>query len=532
MKLTLGNFIILNVLLGGALLLSPPAHGAKYAKAPDTDYKAYNELGLPEMKTLTDEEFAKEEKESLKRAKRSIAQVANDSFDAGRNLSPTYRNLVNEILGLQKIDSGGNDLAEKWPGIKTPEAIDAFITKLESNYSSYPSDAKFLAAQLIPMKVFKSLAYRMRPMVDKKDRSRAFPHALLVTFIRQFVTGMAIYAHTGQWKALLQYLTEPFPGTENKLMNREQDFYVFLRDELLGTLHTYRQRIEDLNFKSTPIYWDNHVFYTPANFKDSLDQYVRIGEAERRSLVSAIYGAISATDTLCAYSLENLFVMIQDVAKVYGFQTAYSPGSATAQTRFNVMKKYQDTLFVLRPEEKKIKGSTNSYMYKALEALQISVEQGYLSWDELGKDPSNQPRSLFNPAAFMPFNRTIASNFGVMRNIVKGPFSVQSDVVNGEHFDVNVPALFMDPPERILADFLPTAFEHEGGDDMLPKKIGNKPYFYRDYFRGRPIGWNWGNFHKYLPGVNSDADLTKGAQILSQAWGGWLVGLPLAGFIN
>ena len=126
---------------------------------------------------------------------------------------------------------------------------------------------------------------------------------------------------------------------------------------------------------------------------------------------------------------------------------------------------------------------------------------------------------------FRAFNREITLSLSAMEGMVKGPIEMRS-FVTGKTLQVDLPSFYSNPPES-LQNLLPTKFE-QGPEFFQKKAAGSEEVLkYRNYLKGRAIGWEISAFKPYFPGLKNDGDVAEAARILSQAWGGGLLAAPM-----
>ena len=117
------------------------------------------------------------------------------------------------------------------------------------------------------------------------------------------------------------------------------------------------------------------------------------------------------------------------------------------------------------------------------------------------------------------------SELTAMEGMVKGPIEMRS-FVTGKTLQVDLPSFYSNPPES-LQNLLPTKFE-QGPEFFQKKAAGSEEVLkYRNYLKGRAIGWEISAFKPYFPGLKNDGDVAEAARILSQAWGGGLLAAPM-----
>jgi len=474
-----------------------------------------NEFKYPYM---TDEQFAAQKKWAVEYGKKRMPQ--SDVVDEESALSAELKNLRNRIIGGPIYQNGAKTRGLHSEITKSAE-LSNLIDELDSSFDSLPNDAKLVAAPLIALKPFRGITVRMRPLFTKHH----LVHATVVTSLRVAATGVNVFLPTAQWKAGFKYVTEPFNGMRGDIAN-DGDFFRWVAVELKPSLEKYITRIGNINLEK-PVYWDNKIAYKTANFVSDSDRFLLIGEAERKSWLSGLFLAHSAICSSLAYSWDGLFDVVQDVANIYGFQQVFKVEGATAEERTRKILKYNHRLFVKN-------NRADKYLPVAFSSLKEGLRQARVSWNILqqNKDNPNAFQQLLDPRAFVPFSRIINTSFDNIESLVEGN-GVKSAIVGGEVVDVDFQRFFgKDAPENLL-EFLPTGFEpgpaeFTPGQDKLATST-HKPY--RNYMRGAPAHWNTEVWSRYFPKIRGDSDVRGAARILSQSWGGWILGIPLSAMV-
>jgi hypothetical protein len=475
-------------------------------------------------KYMTDEEYKGLQKQVKEDAKaRKIAEV--DALDEERIVSTDLKNLRNELIGGPRYDTTGNMLEVKYPGLQTADELDVFIKNLDDNYDKLAKDAKFVAAPLIALRPYRGLTVRMRPIFKDGPFSKGgikapVTHAAVVTALRIAGAGINVFTPTEQWKAGFAYFTEPFNGIGSDITN-DNDLKRFIFASTLPALRTFQIRMKTLDLRK-PIYFDNKILLSDANFVAEKDRFLLIGEAERRTVLSGALLLESAINGTMGYSWDGLISSWDSVASIYGFGQAFKVEGATARDRTSKIMKYNGSLLTMPNRE-----IGKAWMKDSFEKLKEGIKEAKLAWLEVNQYPKTDDDKtqsmLFDPRVITPFNRMIGSSFSSLEAMVNGT-GVKSAVVAGQVVDVDLPRFFSDPPENMLS-FLPIDFE--GGKHELTK-YGRS---YRNYLAGAPKAWNLPVYRKYFTNIKNDKDVKGAVRILSQAWGGWVIGLPLAAMV-
>jgi hypothetical protein len=451
----------------------------------------------------------KEAKADTKTRQIAEADKVNDAYA----LSDEMKNLRSQIIGGSHWKNNEVEKGGELAGIQKAEDLTRLIADLDKNYSKLTqTDAKFVAAQLIALKPFRSIIYRCRRLIDSAKISKS----VIITMIRGAAVGTDIFFPTEQWQAGFSYLTEPSANMGADI-NTEIDFHNYMTKELYPSLYTLIERVNGMKF-SKPVYFDNKMLYSQANFVSDDDRYAILTETERQLYLSGLLFNMSGLMSASSYSWEGLFQAADSIARIYGFDSiSFDIEGATAKDRFTRVKRYPQ-LFTLR------QGGAG-WMKSSYKWFIEGVRTAKLAWLRLKDDQNNNRgvNNLIDPRGLMPFVRQIDESVNNIENLIQDK-EVVSAVVNGEAVDVRFSQFFLNPPKDLKA-FMPTEFNKES--NYKKNAYGT----YRNYRAGSPVGWNLEAYRRYFPDVKSNEDIKRAARILGQSWGGALVGAPLTSFI-
>ncbi len=491
--------------------------------------------------TLSSEDF-KEKLEGIQKLKRRKI-AATDTFDESTALSVSFRNIRNHLIGGEVIFDNGK--RETVPGAKSAADINGLLLSLENNlqkgkYDQHP-DARLLAAQLLMLRPLRGFIARSKGIFSTKDGNARTARGLAITLLRLTAAGIDTYLPTEQWSAAFDYVTQPFyrkKRSERLCQKKWHDqcdmtdgpaLQAFLINEIFPRLENIKGVLAELTsekYEKRVIYWDNKLLFGSANFVSHKDRYLRLGQAERLLMLSATQATQSSILGMNAYHINGFFETFDTIGKKYGIGSVFQSQSATAQGRFEAFKKPAD-LFRFKTEKLTL---SKSYMKASYDRLKASMQNAYLAWQILdaGESSRRLQNNLIDPRLVVPFRRVMnnawpnaLASVGMnldFEEVEKG--EVVSSVVNGEKVVVSLKKFFDDPPKSLKV-FMPTGFIQ--GDEFLHNNFGK----YRNYRRGNPKQWNVDTYGKYFEGVRSSQDVKRIARVLSQSWGGFLLGLPL-----
>lgn len=418
--------------------------------------------------------------------------------------------------------------------IKTADELDQKLVELDKNYDQLPTDLKFVASQLVPMRALRGIVWRLIPTIEDTK----IIHSLIVTQVKAMAVNMKIFLPTDQWSAAFDYLTKPFvedgtfPFTHQgeivKQFPKSSEVHVqaFVRNTIVPMMKKSAERVATLDLGEDGVIWDNKFLYGPGSFPSAMDRYSIIGEVEKNLTLMHIYGSLSETMYQSAYSMEGSLKLNKDISKLYGYDSFLSSvDGVPASKRIAIIKNshYQNWGRLYQDGQEWL----NSAWYY----LGLSVNHGDIAWAGL-KDRNVSEIYFADNSYALPFQRPINLRFDNLKKMMEGETKIRSFITE-ETASVNLKAFYLNPPTD-LKELYGTQFE--SGDEMIPvqlqTKTGVATVKSRNYLRGRPVNWNINQFQKYFPGVKNGTDLQNTARILSQGWGSFVVAMPLASYMN
>jgi hypothetical protein len=406
--------------------------------------------------------------------------------------------------------------------ITTGSAFDAELSKLSSNYDSYTPDVQFVVAQLLPLKALRGIIYRMIPLV----RKQRITHSALLTIVKETAEGVHVFLPTDQWKAGFEYITEPFTESDPQFQD-EVDFQRFLAETMKDALSDEAKRLNKLNLDTSPaMVFDNQIFYGTASFQDGLNRYRIVGEADKATVLSGVYGGIANIDVFCSYNVDQLLQLAADEGHFFGldgFNSLFTDNLNGAPSMERIQK-LQESKF------KKLFTKTtygNEWMQDAYQNITMSVHNAYVAWKEV-KQRSISDYWVLDPRVIAPMNNDIHTAFVNMKAVLNGQ-PVRS-AITGDVVTLSLKDFFFHSPDD-LKDLLPNGF-HDSTKPLEKTITDTKGHpvqvQYRNYLQGRPTAWKVVVYQKYFPNVKTNADIETAARVLAQTWGGPLGSLPLS----
>lgn len=233
------------------------------------------------------------------------------------------------------------DFANKVRSVRAAGQIDQLLFELDEKYDDpkTPVEVKFFAAQMIPLRQFRSLVYKMVPLFQKDyDMSRSNPatnatHHAAVTAVMMAVSGQRILVpYAG---AATDYLTKPltlnpkFDKRTTDINGKEAEAveqYIstsvfqnrFVCTDFRKDLEKAIARISALDFGEGHVTVDLALAFGQNAVKTAFtqgdhnkDRYVLVGEPERAATLSGMMTAMHNLNLACAYSMNDVTYVVE-----------------------------------------------------------------------------------------------------------------------------------------------------------------------------------------------------------------------------
>lgn len=460
---------------------------------------------------FTKENFADQVKTAKQRSgERKIANAVSEEM-----MSPEFRNFRDRFLK-----------------ITTSEQYDAMLNELEAGYSKYPTDMKYVAARMAPLKNLRGFLYKLTPVMEREK----ITHSYFLTVVRRMVAQMTLFFPFDHADATFEYFAKPYMENGNLVSQYKtlREFQNHLGLGLYPSMIESANRIASLNFSKDKVIWDNKIMNGSESFVDDIARFRILGEAERNATMFRLHRGMAFLNRFVAYNIENLMPYVKDMGKLYGIDGFFSEvDGAPSYVRVKVArkKKYKD-LFTLSKNGKE-------WMTQSLGHIQESVKYLRLLNEELKDAPANSFARI-NPVRVAAWEREINSGLETLEAVVNGPTELRSPVT-GEVIQVNLPAFYTNPPSD-MKKFLPIAWDTSSKtiktDMKVKKTVFSKndkkdvqvPVEYRNYYWGRPTAWNASYYKTYFPSIKNDQDVARHIRIFRQSFGASTIGTPITDF--
>lgn len=404
--------------------------------------------------------------------------------------------------------------------VKSSEGMETLLTELDKNYESYPSDVKFYITQIMPVRAFRGLFYRLKPLFDGKSN---FVHSQILTTAKSMATRVQLYLPYEYADAGFEYISAPYMNSTGKMVESfgtEEDLQVWMVNELLPLVNTGIARLEKLNLVE-PVIWDQKMVFGPKSFGDGINRFKLVGEFEKNLSLSGLYNSVATIATSRAYSVENAIGLYKEVGFLYGFDGFGLFNRIDGVSAEKVSK-------VMRKPEFKTTGTLivdgGQWMEYAYRSTQKSIKRIIVAWNLSSSERKDENLYAFN-TGFINVNRDeVEENLKIINRVVtsKEVESLRS-AVTGEVVQLNFSKLFHSPPKDLKA-FLPISFDQKKNSSraVVLADGSTKTISYRNFAQGSANGWDLKEFENYFPSVKSNDDVYRTLRVLNHIQGNWL----------
>ena len=482
------------------LVLKTPAYGRSFSNYTKTMQEA------PRNAITYSYYDAQQEKVAIKKIKRQIKRF------------PSSVELREDMLSPQAIE-----LRNRFLNAQTSQDVENLIAHYERPivYNSLPADAKFIVLQLATLRPFRGFLWRVRPFFEEVEVTQ---HIVLTAF-KNFVSNLRWFLRAPHVKTYLDYITQPYEmnvgGSAKKQViayfKKEEQLQLWMFNEVRPILTVAAKRLRELD-ASSPLLWDNTIFYGQTSFRDGIDRFKLVGEIERQALIASYELSIARITAATSYSLYGVRRLSKGVGKIVGIDVI-SPlrainGLTLMEFREELSNSRYKNFAVKIPCVVKENGESTDCMQESLRMLASSVQRLNTAW-KLAKNRREGNEFAFNVAfANADFGRG-EMNLINLKEAFSGEVMMRS-VVTGEVVRMNIPGLYNNPP-RDLKVFMATSFDPVKEKYM---KLSNKTYKYRNFFYGSPINWNINAYRVVFPDVRSSKEVMRATRVWEHATSG------------
>lgn len=470
------HFLFISLMISNLTATAAPETTPKTGAEQD-----YSEGAAPQIKLYWPEDEANLAlKKKWSDSQRKLAQELNFSES---NLSQDFK----------------VKLREPWLKVKTADQLEELLKTSYANYDSYSDDVKFFLNHMHPMLPLRGIIWRLRPLFEKKDEflGNKSTHVTAVQFVRSVATGLKMFFPTEQWEAGFEYITTP--SKDMTLSMQFKNIYQlqnFLMNSYAKQVSESTNRTKALLEKNpNEIYvWDNKMAFGIGAFEDDIQRYVGYGPAEVNFSIASGYRTLHDINLFCAYNQDHIINVAGDFGAHFGMDSL--PSFVRGKSELGITDKERITVMLNAVnnhrflELRNYQGTTygTNRMRDAYNALVNSVTYAQNSY-ELLQGKTATKAMAFNPVLYQSQSQDrLLTGVKNMAAAVKGPTLVR-DPISGKSVKIDLPA-FYKTPFTSLKSLMPTKFDEAGSLETEIKNSKNEVMKYRNYYRGRAVGWN------------------------------------------
>ena len=445
---------------------------------------------------------------------------------------------IAELIDEKMMSVELRTFRDKFMALKTTAEVENELAFLNNNYSSFPLDLKYVAAQLIPARTMRGIVYKFTLLARKQK----ITNSVLLTIMKDFTSNMRLFFPQDNSTALFDYFTKPFVDQTGNIVQQYENVSEMQKHfgtEVYKAMMIAAGRIEELKFAGQDIIWDNRIFFGANSYLDGLERFVHIGESDRLASLAGIHAGMHTIGIFCAYRLENLFQLMKEQGAQYGVDTFIwsTVNGVSSHDRFNVIGKTKLSSDKKLAHFSKFKSkyenifssqsNADKWLERAFKHQKQSVKYTRLVWEEV-KDRPAAEHAVINPAKVNPWGNDIERNLKTMEALIEGPTQLRS-AITGETITVDLPTFYGSPVD--LKHFLP--IEWELGDEFISTElaVGGKTEKIktRNFYRGRPTKWNLEAYKTLIPSLKDSRDLPAALKTFGQAISANGVVIPFLG---
>lgn len=400
--------------------------------------------------------------------------------------------------------------------VKTSDEMALMLSDLDAKYETLPTDAKFFAAQIIPIQSLRGFVYRARSVFEKRSRG---VHSAVLTVAKDTATNFRIYLPQDNMAVVEEFFMSPYyvKGNLVSVFNDEADIQGWLAGPLREQILKADERIGKLNL-SEPVVWDQRFSFGPDSFKDGVNRFRLIGELEKSMVRSAMMTSVASLSFLRAYNIRGSIDLSRDLGKLYGIDGFLSQvDGVSARKITNTINKYPQIGTLLPDGE--------AWMKSSLHASRWAVAHAWSAWQASSDSRKNENLYAVDSGYWRVNRQDVEQNLELLYRVVASDSSEKMrSAVTGEVIEIRYADFFNKPPKDLKV-FLPTGFDTRSKvtrNAVADAKGDTKPLTYRNYAEGSPENWNVSAYTTYFPSIKKNDDVFKSVRVLSHSGGSWL----------
>lgn len=429
---------------------------------------------------------------------RKIAGVADES-----KMSKELRDLRDALNNLG-FDAQGKKLP-KTELYKEANKLHKILLDAKVNAVNKPNDYKFVIAHLAPMAAYRSIVYRMIPVVAP---SQALRQSVIDT-IQDSYADMKLFFPDSEWDVGFAYITEPFAATKvdgvdipasQEQFKNESEVQAYLISRIANETQWANAILDSINVPpAEPLVLDNRLVYGKLAFsgKADTDRYTWVRQYDVTAARARMEKQLYSIRINAVYNIQKSARLASEVAALYGIEVAKAKIASLMKVDVMAPTRKDRVSIVMHKEfaNSFVKNAdAQTHLNKAIEHLQNSVALNYAAWKLYSKVTDGGTNALIDPAFFKARTAETEKGFQNAIGLVYGKQDMVTSVITGKTVKVNFRQFLLSGLPNDSKNMLPTHL-----DDKGPRYLTRDGMKYRDYAWGRAIGWDSAIYKNLFP---------------------------------
>jgi hypothetical protein len=188
-----------------------------------------------------------------------------------------HRSIASNKINLANMSDDFKNIRQQILNLKSADQMADLIDNLDRKIHQLQPDARFLGANLLLLKPFRGITYRLIPLASKQR----ITHSYLRNQVKIMASNMRIYLPIDHWEVAFKFITEPYQNDDGKVVEQFTDSSSYwekgksstekFQEYLDTTVYNNFARVANIlsSFKiSKPAVWDNRITFGSQSFQD------------------------------------------------------------------------------------------------------------------------------------------------------------------------------------------------------------------------------------------------------------------------
>tara|TARA_B110001454_G_scaffold183141_1_gene178149 strand:- start:84779 stop:86389 length:1611 start_codon:yes stop_codon:yes gene_type:complete len=458
-------------------------------------------VAMPEAYTVAPISYEQSLKMAEEAKNTQVRKIAGVADETGMS-----KELVELRNALNKL--GYDDNGKKLPKAelyKAANKLHKILLDAKAKAETAENDFKFVVAHLAPMAAYRSIVYRMIPVLQPSQALRQS----IVDTIQDSYADMKLFFPDSEWEVGFAYITEPFsaskvegvdiPASADQFKN-ESEVQAYLTGRIANEAQWASAILSKINVPADkPLVLDNRLIYGKMAFsnKADTDRYTWVRQYDVTAARGRIEKQLYSIRINAVYNIQKSAQLASEVAALYGIEVAKAKIAGlikkdvmapTRKDRISIVmhREFADS-FVKNPDAQK-------HLEAAITHLQNSVALNYSAWLAYSKVTDAALNAIIDPAFFKARIPETEKGFKNAIGLVYGKQDTVTSVITGKTVKINFRQFLLTSLPHDSKNMLPTIF-----DDKGPRYLTRDGMKYRDYAWGRAIGWDSAIYQNLFP---------------------------------